>query len=197
MHAMQAAQVEPSSLSHKGLAGWLGWLAGWPWVQGRRPYAKPGSLDAECFGVQPPAVGPWQRALQAAGGVRPLVSSLVFGQYGEFGSGLQTLLDELALAGAAEAAERYLLESSAAAAAVQKRLLRQRLVCCVAQAQADVLLSRLHLCLPGWRAAEGRRRRAEQQFEWQEAARARGLEWDARGSDSSDFDEPQGAHRHH
>ena len=34
-------------------------------------------LDAECFGVQPPAVGPWQRALQAAGGVRPLV----FGQY--------------------------------------------------------------------------------------------------------------------
>ena len=38
-------------------------------------------LDAECFGVQPPAVGPWQRALQAAGGVRPLV----FGQYGEFG----------------------------------------------------------------------------------------------------------------
>ena len=107
------------------------------------------------------------------------------------------LLDELALAGAAEAAERYLLESSVAAAAVQKRLLRQRLVCCVAQAQADVLLSRLHLCLPGWRAAEGRRRRAEQQFEWQEAARARGLEWDARGTDSSDFDEPQGAHRHH
>ena len=49
----------------------------------------------------------------------------------------RTLLDELALAGAAEAAERYLLESSAAAAAVQKRLLRQRLVCCVAQAQAD------------------------------------------------------------
>ena len=32
-------------------------------------------------------------------------------------------------AGAAEAAERYLLESSVAAAAVQKRLLRQRLVC--------------------------------------------------------------------
>ena len=64
-------------------------------------------------------------------------------------------------------------------------------------AQADVLLSRLHLCLPGWRAAEGRRRRAEQQFEWQEAARARGLAWDERGTDSSDFDEPQGAHRHH
>ena len=86
---------------------------------------------------------------------------------------------------------------SVAAAAVQKRLLRQRLVCCVAQAQADVLLSRLHLCLPGWRAAAGRRRRAEQRFDWQEAARARGLAWDARGTDSSDFDEPQGAHRHH
>ena len=65
------------------------------------------------------------------------------------------------------------------------------------KAQADVLLSRLHLCLPGWRAAEGRRRRAEQQFDWQEAARARGLEWDGRGTDSADFDEPQGAHRHH
>ena len=75
---------------------------------------------------------------------------LVFGQYGEFGSELQALLDEIALAGATEAAERYLLESSTAAAAVQKRLLRQRLVCCVAQAQADVLLSRLHLRLPGW-----------------------------------------------
>ena len=110
----------------------------------------------------------------------------------------QTLLDEITLAGATEAAERHLLESSVAAAAVQKRLLRQRLVCCVAQAQADpVLLSRLHLCLPGWRAAEGRRRRAEQHFEWQEAARARGLEWDERGTDSSDFDEPQGAHRRH
>ena len=84
-----------------------------------------------------------------------------------------------------------------AACWVQKRLLRQRLVCCVAQAQADVLLSRLHLCLPGWRAAEGRRRRAEQRFDWQEAARARGLAWDARGTDSSDFDEPQGAHCHH
>ena len=67
----------------------------------------------------------------------------------------------------------------------------------MAQAQADVLLSRLHLCLPGWRAAAGRRRRAEQQFDWQEAARARGLAWDGRGTDSADFDEPQGAHRHH
>ena len=72
--------------------------------------------------------------------------------------------------------------------------LRQRIVRMPITAQ---LLSRLHLCLPGWRAAEGRRRRAEQQFEWQEAARARGLAWDARGTDSSDFDEPQGAHRHH
>ena len=46
---------------------------------------------------EPPVMGSWQRALQAAGGVRPLV----FGQYGEFGGGLQTLLDELALAAAA------------------------------------------------------------------------------------------------
>ena len=53
------------------------------WVEVQR---RAVDLDAECFGVQPPAVGPWQRALQAA-----------------------------------------------------KRLLRQRLVCCVAQAQADVL----------------------------------------------------------
>ena len=30
-------------------------------------------------------------------------------------------------------------------------------MCCVAQAQADVLLSRLHYCLPGWGAAEQRR----------------------------------------
>ena len=125
-------------------------------------------LDAECFGVQPPAVGPWQRALQSAGGVRPLV----FGQYGEFGDVLETLLDDLAVGGADAAAERYLLESSVAAVGVQKRLLRQRLVCCVAQAQADVLLSRLHFCLPGWRAAERRRRRAERS-QWQEAARAR------------------------
>ena len=75
MHAMQAAQVEPSSLSHKGLAGWLGWLAGWLWVQGRRPYAKPGSQCLKgagwlalpkrwcdlCFGfwvVRAAAVGP-------------------------------------------------------------------------------------------------------------------------------------------
>ena len=47
-------------------------------------WAALADLDAECFGVQPRAVGPSQRALQAAGGVRPLVS----GQYGEFGGGL-------------------------------------------------------------------------------------------------------------
>ena len=113
-------------------------------------------LDAECFGVQPPAVGPWQRALQSAGGVRPLV----FGQYGEFGEGLEKLLDELAVLGAPQAAERYLLEDSLAAVGVQKRLLRQKLVCCVAQAQqADVLLKRLHYCLPGWGAALTRSQR--------------------------------------
>ena len=61
------------------------------------------------------------------------------------------------------------------------------------QAQADVLLSRLHYCLPGWGAAEQRRRRAER-GEWQEAARARGLAWDERGTDSSEFEEPRGAY---
>ena len=68
-------------------------------------------------------------------------------------------------------------------------------MCCVAQAQAqaDVLLSRLHYCLPGWGAAEQRRRRAER-GEWQEAARARGLAWDERGTDSSEFEEPRGAY---
>ena len=68
-----------------------------------------------------------------------------------------------------------------------------KFVCCVAQAQADVLLSRLHYCLPGWGAAEQRRRRAER-GEWQEAARARGLAWDERGTDSSEFEEPRGAY---
>ena len=77
---------------------------------------------------------------------------------------------------------------------MQKRLLRQRLVCCVAQAQqADVLLKRLHYCLPGWGAAAERRRRAER-GEWQEAARARGLAWDERGTDSSEFEGPRGAY---
>ena len=55
------------------------------------------------------------------------------------------------------------------------------------------LLSRLHYCLPGWGAAEQRRRRAER-GEWQEAARARGLAWDERGTDSSEFEEPRGAY---
>ena len=95
--------------------------------------------------------------------------------------------------GAPQAAEHYLLEDSLAAVGVQKRLLRQKLVCCVAQAQADVLLKRLHYCLPGWGAAAERRRRAER-GEWQEAARARGLAWDERGTDSSEFEEPRGAH---
>ena len=117
----------------------------------------------------------------------------MFGQYGEFGEGLEKLLDELAVLGAPQAAERYLLESSVAAVGVQKRLLQQRLVCWrVAQAQADVLLSRLHYFLPGWEAAERRRRRAER-GEWQEAARAWGLAWDERGTDSSEFEEPWGA----
>ena len=39
----------------------------------------------------------------------------------------------------------------------QKRLLRQRVNCCVARAQAGVLLRRLKFALPGWTEAESRR----------------------------------------
>ena len=51
------------------------------------------------------------------------------------------------------------------AASVQKRLLRQRVNCCVARAQAGVLLRRLKFALPGWAQAEERRRK-----EWREQA---------------------------
>ena len=95
------------------------------------------------------------RCSRAAAGGR-VRRPLVFGQYGEFGDVLETLLDDLAVGGADAAAERYLLESSVAAVGVQKRLLRQRLVCCVAQAQADVLaLSRPPALLPAGLAGGG------------------------------------------
>ena len=146
------------------------------------------ALDAKCFGVHPPSVGPWQRALNEAGGVRPLV----FGQYWETSAGLDDLLQEIATIGADQAADRYLLESPLAAVGVQRRLLRQRLVCCIAKAQSNVLLRRLHYCLPGWDAAEGRRMAAErsERRRRQEEAQARdsagerrhgaGGEWDFR-----------------
>ena len=50
-----------------------------------------------------------------------------------------------------------LLDVGPGAASVQKRLLRQRVNCCVARAQAGVLLRRLKFALPGWTEAESRR----------------------------------------
>ena len=126
-------------------------------------------LDREVFGVQPPALGPWQRRLQELGGIKPLA----FGQYGELGPGFEALLSELAELGADQAAERYLLENPLAAVGVQKRLLRQVLVTGVQKAQADLLLLRLHFALPGWRAAGQRRDAAAMKAERQRTAAAR------------------------
>ena len=67
------------------------------------------------------------------------------------------LIDTLAVKGCDQAADHYLLDVGPAAASVQKRLLRQRVTCCVARAQAGVLLRRLKFALPGWAAAESRR----------------------------------------
>ena len=67
--------------------------------------------------------------------------------------------------GCDQAADHYLLDVGPGAASVQKRLLRQRVNCCVARAQAGVLLSRLKFALPGWAQAEERRRK-----EWREQA---------------------------
>jgi hypothetical protein len=52
------------------------------------------------------------------------------------------------------------------------RLLRQRVSCCVARAQAGVLLRRLKFALPGWTEAESRRG-AWAQKSAQRAAQAR------------------------
>ena len=110
-------------------------------------------LDLKVFGVQQPAVGPFQRRLQEIGGITPLV----FGQYGELSASFEALIDTLAIKGCDQAADRYLLDVGPGAASVQKRLLRQRVNCCVARAQAGVLLRRLKFALPGWAQAEGRR----------------------------------------
>ena len=59
------------------------------------------------------------------------------------------------------------------AASVQKRLLRQRVNCCVARAQAGVLLRRLKFALPGWAQAEKRRRKDERDQAAQRTAQAR------------------------
>ena len=44
-------------------------------------------LDREVFGVQQPALGPFQRRLQEIGGIEPLV----FGQYGELSESFEGL----------------------------------------------------------------------------------------------------------
>ena len=54
----------------------------------------------------------------------------------------------LAVKGCGQAADHYLLDGGPGAASVQKRLLRQRVNCCVARAQAGVLLRRLKFALP-------------------------------------------------
>ena len=101
--------------------------------------------------------------LQEIGGIAPLV----FGQYGELSAGFEELVDALAVKGCDQAAERYLLDVGPGAASVQKRLLRQRVNCCVARAQAGVLLRRLKFALPGWAQAERRR------TEWRDQAAQR------------------------
>ena len=79
----------------------------------------------------------------------------------------------LAVKGCDQAADHYLLDVGPGAASVQKRLLRQRVNCCVARAQAGVLLRRLKFALPGWAQAEKRRRKDERDQAAQRAAQAR------------------------
>ena len=126
-------------------------------------------LDERVFGVrQQPALGPFQRRLQEIGGIEPLV----FGQYGELSESFEGLIDTLAVKGCDQAADHYLLDVGPGAASVQKRLLRQRVNCCVARAQAGVLLRRLKFALPGWAQAERRRKDWRDQAA-QRAAQAR------------------------
>ena len=73
-------------------------------------------LDREVFGVQQPALGPFQRRLQEIGGIEPLV----FGQYGELSESFEGLIDTLAVKGCDQAADHYLLDVGPGAASVQK-----------------------------------------------------------------------------
>ena len=68
----------------------------------------------------------------------------------------------------------------------KKRLLRQRVNCCVARAQAGVLLRRLKFALPGWTPAETRRK-AEREQAAQRAAQARAYSGEGRHSEEWDF----------
>ena len=93
------------------------------------------------------------------------------------------LIDTLAVKGCDQAADHYLLDVGPGAASVQKRLLRQRVNCCVARAQAGVLLRRLKFALPGWAQAEGRRA-AEQRARFaQRAEQARAYSGEGRHSE--------------
>ena len=116
---------------------------------------------------------------------RPSRSRLspVHGQCGELSSSFESLIDTLAVKGCDQAADHYLLDVGPGAASVQKRLLRQRVNCCVARAQAGVLLSRLKFALPGWAQAEGRRA-AEQRARFaQRAEQARAYSGEGRHSE--------------
>ena len=106
---------------------------------------------------------------QEIGGIEPLV----FGQYGELSESFEGLIDTLAVKGCDQAADHYLLDVGPGAASVQKRLLRQRVNCCVARAQAGVLLRRLKFALPGWAQAERRRKDWRDYQAAQRAAQAR------------------------
>ena len=66
-------------------------------------------LDLKVFGVQQPAVGPFQRRLQEIGGITPLV----FGQYGELSASFEALIDTLAVKGCDQAAERCSVPAAA------------------------------------------------------------------------------------
>ena len=74
-----------------------------------------------------PSSPPWGRSAE---GIEPLV----FGQYGELSESFEGLIDTLAVKGCDQAADHYLLDVGPGAASVQKRLLRQRVNCCVARA---------------------------------------------------------------
>ena len=76
-------------------------------------------MDLKVFGVQQPAVGPFQRRLQEIGSITPLV----FGQYGELSASFEALIDTLAVKGCDQAAERYLLDVGPGAASVQAKRL--------------------------------------------------------------------------
>ena len=88
--------------------------------------------------------------------------------------------------GCDQAADHYLLGVGPAAASVQKRLLRQRVSCCVARAQAGVLLRRLKFALPGWAAAESRRGRWERESA-QRAAQARAFSGEGHSEERAFF----------